>query len=187
MIAPLVTNKFTDEQIKNLIKQGDAECLQWLISRFSGGLISKLKRSLRSEEDAEEVFMDAVLAVSGKIDSFDPTKSKFSSWLYRIAINKAIDQIRARRAIKKQAILTELDDDHKAFLQIKSPKPAMVSPEESDLEKILNRLTPGEKEILLMKYSAGMSHREIAEQFHILENACRARVSRAARKLEKLI
>lgn len=86
----------TDEELVAAILAGHRERFADLVSRYQGRLVNYLYRLLRSIEDAHELTQEVFIKVYQALDRFDPTY-RFSTWIFRVAQNAAIDEIRKRR------------------------------------------------------------------------------------------
>jgi RNA polymerase sigma-70 factor (ECF subfamily) len=76
--------------------RGEPDRFGDLVERYQGRLVNYLFRLLRNTDDAHELAQEVFLKVYQVLDRFDP-QYKFSTWLFRVAQNAAIDQIRRRR------------------------------------------------------------------------------------------
>jgi len=85
-----------DEELVESVLAGEVEHFGDLIDRYQGRLVNYLYRMLRNEDDAHDLAQEVFLKIYGALDRFDP-KYRFSTWLFRVAQNAAIDQIRKRR------------------------------------------------------------------------------------------
>ncbi len=75
---------------------GDQERFGELVRRYQGRLVNYLYRLLRDYGEAHDLAQEVFLKVYQALDRYNP-KYKFSTWLFRVAQNAAIDQIRKRR------------------------------------------------------------------------------------------
>ena len=80
----------TDEEMIVSILAGEVELFSELIARYQGRLVNYLYRMLRNEEDAHDLAQEVFFKIYGALDRFDP-KYRFSTWLFRVAQNAAID------------------------------------------------------------------------------------------------
>ncbi len=85
-----------DEELVESVLAGEVELFGDLIGRYQSRLVNYLYRMLRNEDDAHDLAQEVFLKIYGALDRFDP-KYRFSTWLFRVAQNAAIDQIRKRR------------------------------------------------------------------------------------------
>jgi len=86
----------TDEELVAAILEGDAALYTDLVERYRGRLINYLNRFLGNAEESEELSQEVFLRVYRALDRYNP-KYRFSTWLFRVARNAAIDLIRKRR------------------------------------------------------------------------------------------
>ena len=90
------TEQPTDEDLVAAVLEGDRERFGDLIDRYQGRLVNYLFRLLRNADDAHDLAQEVLVKVYQVLDRYDP-QYKFSTWLFRVAQNAAIDQIRRRR------------------------------------------------------------------------------------------
>lgn len=85
-----------DEELVAAILGGEEHKFGDLVDRYQGRLVNYLFRMLRNQDDALDLAQEVFLKIHGALDRFDP-KYRFSTWMFRVAQNAAIDQIRKRR------------------------------------------------------------------------------------------
>jgi len=86
----------TDAEVVEAVLKGDQELYGELVKRYQGRLVNYLCRLLRSVQEAEDLAQEVFFKLYKALDRYDP-KYKFSTWLFRVAQNAAIDRIRKRR------------------------------------------------------------------------------------------
>jgi RNA polymerase sigma-70 factor (ECF subfamily) len=86
----------TDEELVAAVLEGERERFGELVERYQGRLVNYLFRLLRNADDAHDLTQEVLVKVYQVLDRYD-SQYKFSTWLFRIAQNAAIDQIRRRR------------------------------------------------------------------------------------------
>jgi RNA polymerase sigma-70 factor (ECF subfamily) len=86
----------TDEDLVASILEGGRDLYGDLVGRYQGRLVNYLFRMLRNEEDAHDLAQEVFLKIYEALDRFDP-RYRFSTWLFRVAQNAAIDKIRKRK------------------------------------------------------------------------------------------
>lgn len=86
----------TDEELVEAVLRGERERFGDLVERYQGRLVSYLYRLLRSVDDAHELAQEVFVKVYQALDRFD-SRYRFSTWIFRVAQNAAIDEIRKRR------------------------------------------------------------------------------------------
>jgi len=86
----------TDEELVRAVLDGDQDAFRKLVERYQGRLVNYLFRLLRDLDEAHDVTQEVFLKVYQALDRFDP-RYRFSTWLFRVGQNAAIDVIRKRR------------------------------------------------------------------------------------------
>ena len=86
----------TDEELVAAILDGEAALYTDLVERYRGRLINYLNRFLGNVQESEELSQEVFLRVYRALDRYNPTY-RFSTWLFRVAKNAAIDLLRKRR------------------------------------------------------------------------------------------
>ena len=95
--------------VLRLLKQRDEEGMRQLFHHYSGALMAIIQPIVNRKEVAEEVLHDTLLKVWTNIDSYDDSKSRFFTWMARIARNAAIDKIRSKE-FRKRSKTGTIDD-----------------------------------------------------------------------------
>jgi RNA polymerase sigma-70 factor, ECF subfamily len=85
----------TDQQVVQLARQGSERAYRELIGRYQRPVFSLIYRLVRDREKAEDLAQDTFIKVLNAIDRYDP-EFKFSSWIFKIAHNTALDQLRRK-------------------------------------------------------------------------------------------
>lgn len=88
--------EISDLQIVELVMKGDADAFEVLVLRYRRGLTARAYSILKDFGDAEDVAQEALLAAYTRLVTYRHDL-KFSTWLYRIATNNALDRLRRRR------------------------------------------------------------------------------------------
>jgi putative glutamine amidotransferase len=134
-----------------------------------GPLTRRLERMLRSPELAEDLRQET-LARAWESAPRDVSPERLRAWVHRVASNLAIDQM--RRAARQP--LQELDDSQ-------VPAPSADRDEVLAAREALERISPHQRMLLLMRLEAGLGYDEIAALLDISAEAARQRLTRARR------
>lgn len=165
----------TDQELVESILNENKDQFQELLNRYQRMIFAYLLRLLNfHREDAEDVLSNTFLKVYINLASYNP-KMKFSSWLYRIAHNEAVNYIRKKSKhfttdIEKVELGVEIDFD---------------KPNKSDIEKVLSRLKEEERNILILFYIEERSIREIGDILKISDGNVKVRLNRARNKAKE--
>ena len=162
------SRRFTDEELVRRIKNGDSESLGILVKSYIPKVHNKVK-SLVPESDAEDVTQDIFMSLVDSIGSFQG-KSAFGTWLHRIAMNKIADY--HRKTARRRDKLGENQPPE-------SIDPWSATDDELVVKQALMELPERHREILLLKFSEGLSFAEIAEKLDLTYEATRSRYRRA--------
>jgi RNA polymerase sigma-70 factor, ECF subfamily len=171
-------------------KRGDSGALDTLFHRNSDALFWAAFRITKQKEDAEDVVQDSMLRAFLHIRDFDE-RSKFSTWLTRIAINSALMLLRKKRSIPEVPDLPDNDPAAEAH-QVKavdpSPTPEQAlaqSEREEFLATGIRALRPSIRRALEIRELQEYSVRQTASKMGISIAATKARVFHAKRILRK--
>ena len=93
---PHEPSALTDEELVRSVLAGDREGFAELVGRYQGRLVNYLHRLVRDTDEAHDLAQEVFVRVYQALDRFDP-QYRFSTWLFRVAQNAAIDVIRKRR------------------------------------------------------------------------------------------
>ena len=172
-------------------RSGSAEAFETLLRPHRDMLLRTSQRILRNREDAEDAVQTALLNAWRNLDRFQG-RSRFASWLTRIAINSAFMQLRAKRT-KRELSLDETvqADGFNAFHAVErrpSPENEYSSGEVLRLiESILYRLKPHYVEVLEMSIVQELKGNEIARILDLPASTVKARLHRARHILSKSV
>ncbi|MED0673697.1 sigma-70 family RNA polymerase sigma factor [Aneurinibacillus aneurinilyticus] len=133
---------------------------------------------------AEDICSHVFETVITKYHSFSPEKSKFEIWLFAIVRNAVTDYFRAQ---KKRAFFSLNTLLNMVFIE-SSPEDLVIRDDNNqELFKALARLRNKERNILAMKYGAGLKNSEIAQLMGVSESNIGVVVYRSLRKLHKIL
>jgi RNA polymerase sigma-70 factor, ECF subfamily len=161
------TNKHSDEALVAATKGGDKQAFEELVLRHRQRVHILAQRFTKNQEDAEDVAQESFHKAFLHLGTFQE-RSRFSTWLTRIAINEAYMLLRRRRKVWE--VLPEGSDDQSVSSKFLDQRP---SPEESCwrrerkelLGKAVNRLGPKIREAILLR---DFEERSVEETARIL-------------------
>ncbi len=155
----------TDEELVARCLQGDTECFNQLIVRWERPIFALAYRLLGHDEDARDVCQDTFLRAFRALPGFKG-EAKFSSWLYRIALNLCRDWIRRQRRTPVVPApdgveLAELKD----AAQVVEPMEDVLARRQlsQSVAKAMRSLTADQRSALILKEYHGLTFQEIAE------------------------
>jgi RNA polymerase sigma-70 factor (ECF subfamily) len=164
---------FSEQQVIEACIRGDRSAQEALYKKFSGKMLAICKRYLKDIELAQEAFQLAFIKVFKHLKDFS-YKSSLETWMTRIFIHEAINQLRAN---KRLALQVNIDDPN---LQIPQTFNAIPDQFDADLVLLLMEKLPENYKIVLMMYAIdGYTHKEIGEKLNMPEGTSRGYLTRA--------
>ena len=157
---------------------GDSRAFGSLYDLYFDKIYRYLHYRLQNREVSEDLASQTFLKALQKLGSFDPGKGNFSAWLYRIARNTLFDHYRtghpaAELGAAEDISSGNLEREVEARLKLKAVK------------EELERLSPEQKDIVLLRVWDGLSYKEIADILGKTEGSCQMAFSRAVVKLKE--
>lgn len=169
-----------DEDVRLMLafRGGDVAAFDALFRRWSGPLLRYLERMLRDAAGAEELVQEVFLRVHGARDRYAP-EARFSTWLYRIATNLALNELRRPRRRDPH-----YSTDEENAVPLASPSPAVDDVAHARrlaevVERELGGLPERQRAALWLSAVEGLSYSEVAEALDVTEKAVKALVHRA--------
>jgi RNA polymerase sigma-70 factor (ECF subfamily) len=167
---------------------GNKEAYGALVRAYSGTVFRVAFRIVGNRFDAEEIVQEAFLRGYQRLESFQQ-RSSFGTWIYRIAVNCALNRVR-QSDIDAEYQLGEENNPGEKTVQMAAntadPVRSLLSHEISAaLKMAMRRLTPTEKTAFVLRHHEDRSTSEIAEVLGIAPNAVKQAVFRAVQKLRR--
>ncbi len=152
----------SDLDLVRLAQDGDRAAFRLLLERHYGLLYRVAYRFLGNRAEAEDAAQEMAMALAQKIGSF-AGRSRFSTWIYQIALNHCRDHVRRRKSLGRMEA---------AFVEVEAGRSADWA--DSDrrtrwLYQAVDRLKPDLKETALLVLAEDMSHAEAGEVLGIRE------------------
>ena len=160
-----VTRKLTDGELIVSAISGRSESFEELVRRYQRPITGYVFRMLGDYESSLDVSQEVFIKVYNSLAKYS-SEYKFSTWLYRIAHNAAVDHLR-RNSITAQSLEAE-NADGTFELQIES---RAATPEQdhersewrSEIEVVVELLPPAYRELITLRHGRDLSYDEIAE------------------------
>lgn len=170
-------------------QKGDREAFEQIYLKHHRGLYLFLYSLLRSQHLAEDVTQDVFVKLFTQIKSYR-YQSSFAHWLFRLARNAAIDQIRRARVRVATSLDAEPVDGHS--LQERLPGNGPLPSDRSETEErdqrvrqAVGELPEDFKTVLVMREWGEQTYEEIAAELGISEGTVKSRIFRARQMLAK--
>lgn len=172
-----------EQALLEALREGNAAAFQQLFDTYSDKLYRLAAGLLQDDAEAESVVQDSFLRLIEHLDRFEG-RSKVGTWLYRVAYNASMDQLRKRRPFLPLA--SEMDDEGPL------PSPTILTdwrnvPERrlteaevsAELNRAISTLPEKLRAIFILYEVEGLSHAESAEVLDISISAAKVRLHRA--------
>jgi RNA polymerase sigma-70 factor (ECF subfamily) len=178
----------SDHSIVRAVLTGDKEAYGALVRAHSAAVFRVAFRIIGNEAEAEEIVQEAFLRGYQQLESFQQ-RSSFGTWIYRIAVNCALNRI-SKPGIEAEYRHGDESDPEQKTVQVATPQ---ADPERILLNREISaarelamlRLTPTEKSAFVLRHLEDRSTHEIAEVLGIAPNAAKQAVFRAVQKLRR--
>ena len=147
----------TDEiEIIEKIRAGDTEAFALLVERYQQPVISMIRNMLNDPHGCEDIAQDVFFAAFRKLRSFDPARSRFSTWLFTITRNKTLNLIRKKKPVSSDRLPAQTD--------CSDPSDALTQKEFfAMLDNVLQQLPPRQKRAFVLAEFENLPYEDIAQ------------------------
>jgi len=163
---------------------GDQQAFEVLVQRYSRPLFTFICRFLGEYDAASDILQQVMLQLYlslPKLRTGEPLKA----WLYQVARNRCLDELRRKRAMHFSELEKEIDEEEQSLvetMQDRSPLPEEVV-ERRDVQEILLKairaLPPKFRAVVLLRYASQLSYAEIGRVLHMPEATAKTYFQRA--------
>ena len=185
----------TDHDLIALARTGSEKAYRELLDRYQRPVFSLVYRMVRDRELAEDLAQETFVKVFNHLDRFNP-KYKFSSWIFKIASNLAIDTLR-----KREPVTVSLDGSRHAETaeEIESTRITVESKDENpeefleakelgqEIERAIGMLRPDYRTAILLRHVEGRAYEEIAEVMGVPLGTVKTFIHRARGELRETL
>ncbi len=192
----MMTHAFAIENIKSLTDgelietaiRGREDGFEELVRRYQRPITGYIYRMLNNYDASLDVTQEVFIKVYNSLERYS-SEYKFSTWIYRIAHNAAIDYMR-RNSVNQQSLETE-NADGTYQLQIESPQPNPEQERERsewrrEIETVVKCLPQVYRELILLRHAQDLSYDEIAEITNLPLGTVKNRLFRAREMMREI-
>lgn len=180
--------QFTDGELIERAINGRADGFEELVRRYQRPITSYIFRMVGNYEYSLDVAQEVFIKVYNSLTKYSP-EYKFSTWLYRIAHNAAVDHLR-RNSVNVQSL--EAENGEGTFeLQIESPTATPEQEHErrewrSEIESVVRCLPPSYRDLILLRHGRDLSYDEIAQVTSLPLGTVKNRLFRAREMMREM-
>lgn len=185
--------KLSDQEVIEHARRGRQSAFRALIGRYERPVFSLIYRLVRDRERAEDLAQDTFIKVLNHLDRYDPSY-KFSSWIFKIAHNTALDHLRR----KQPEVLSIHGSPHAQTAdEIEATTVTPVSGDESpedftasrelgtEIERAIGTLRPEYRTAIILCHVEGRPYDEIAQIMDVPLGTVKTFIHRARNELRK--
>ncbi len=181
----------SDQEVVAAALAGREEAYRELLRRYQRPVFSLVYRMVRDREAAEDLAQETFVKVLGALETYRP-EFKFSSWIFKIANNAAIDHLRRRQpdtlALEGAPDATNQEQLEATQIQIPSRSEDPLEEVESRelgsaIEQAIGRLRPEYRACIILRHIEGRSYQEIAETLDLPLGTVKTYIHRARAEL----
>lgn len=189
--GPLEYNQQPDEVLLTLIEQQDPNALAELYDRHARIVHNLIVRIVRNPAVAEELLQEVFWQVWQKAGDH-AGHGAVAAWLYRIARNKSLDQLRRQQARPQPVQTGSQEAEQAVWSQLKADAAEIEQViarrwDDDYLRQVLAAIPPEQRQCLELAYFEGMSQRQIAEYTQVPLGTVKTRLRIGLEKLERLV
>jgi RNA polymerase sigma-70 factor (ECF subfamily) len=172
--------------VERVLREGTPEAFRPLYERYKDKVYSTAYRITGDASLAEDVTHDVFLLVYERLGQFR-RRSRFSSWLYRVTVNRATDAVRRRRRERwlfRARVGEDAEEGEVAATAERTPEQAVEATELAEaVARALKELSLKLRTVVVLRYFEGLRYEEIAEVIGRSVGTVKSRLSRAHEKL----
>ncbi len=187
-----IESREEDAELLRAVLAGDATAYRGLVEKYQNRVYGMVYGMLRNREDARDLAQEAFVKAYNNLATFR-LESSFYTWLYRIAMNLAIDHVRKQKRRKTTSFEDSIgardetgaiDEMH----QQESPRRALERKElYARIMDAMDKLPDDQRQVVLLRELEGLSYKEIADVMDIPEGTVMSRLFYARKRLQQLL
>lgn len=177
------------EYIKEYIETRSEQAAYNIVQKYRKFVYLTVLQKVTNSEDAKDITQEIFIKVLNSLHKFNG-KSSFKTWLYRVAVNEAINFLRKKK-IKHFLSLSSGNNEESEFdMPDSSPNPEKNYENMQLMKRLmdaLKKLPPKQREVFMYRYFEEMSYEEISEITNVSVGALKASYFHSIRKLSELL
>ena len=172
----------SDARLVEDVRRGNSEAFGTLVTRYEKRLQRLLRRLVHDQEQARDLAQETFLKVYQHLDQFDNSR-RFGPWLFRVAVNLAVDWLRRRRPMVRMSQMSRVDESP---MEVVDPDPRPRLELEQEIQRVLQDIPLNYRTVLILRDLEGFSCSEVAAIEGRREATIRWRLSRAREMFRRI-
>ncbi|WP_222983556.1 RNA polymerase sigma factor [Flagellimonas meishanensis] len=168
-----------ERHIVSLLAEKDDKAISLLYENYGDTLFGVAFKVLKDEELAQDVLQESFIKIWKKADTYDASKAKLFTWLFRITRNTAIDKLRSINNKADKEVQMEVSNVYKIGVD-------SIKPEHLDIQENLDKIDPKYRIVLEALFFEGMTQQEASEELDIPLGTIKSRLKIGLRELGKI-
>ena len=168
-----------EKHIVELLQERNEKAISLLYEHYGDTLYGVAHKVVRNDDLAQDVLQESFVKIWKKSDSYDASKAKLFTWLFRITRNTAIDKLRSVNTKTEKEIQIDVSDVYN--LGVDSIKPEFMDVSEN-LEKIEDKY----QIVLEALFFQGMTQQEASDELDIPLGTIKSRLKIGLREMKKI-
>src|SRR3954464_4593910 len=177
-----------DGELVQTAVAGREEGFEELVRRYQRPISAYVYRMVGDYDAALDLTQEVFIKVYGSLSRYKP-EYKFSTWIYKIAHNSAVDHLR-RHSTREQSLMKDFEGDQREIsIESHRPSPEQESEREerrAEIEAVVRQLPSAYRELIVLRHSHDMSYDEIAEVTGLPLGTVKNRLFRAREMMRNL-
>lgn len=156
-------------------RDGDRKAFEKLVVRYQKPVFNAALKLLHNPEDAQDIAQTTFLKAFERLEDYDPT-FKFYSWIYRIAVNEALDTLGSRKSFEALSD-EEADDVAGPELQVEGEQVGRA------IETALMGIKPEFRAVIVLRHFMHLSYQDMSDVLSLPEKTVKSRLYSARQVL----
>lgn len=193
MKRPQNLSSAPDHEVVTWARTGHEAAYRELVRRYERPVFSLIYRMVRDREKAEDLSQETFVKVLNALESYRP-EFKFSSWIFKIANNAAIDHLRKRElpTLSIDGPPDPADRQPTSTIQVRDASESPLQELEAreigvEIERAIGQLRPEYRSCVLLRYAEGHAYEEIAEILGLPLGTVKTYIHRARAELREAL
>lgn len=182
----MTENDYNETLIIELASKGDREACTLLVGRYNDALLGYISKIIPNTEDARDICQESFQKCFRNLHHYN-SRYAFSTWLYTIAQNSALDFLRKRKIPSASSIIEENSGNQPITSLVPSPEEDMIN--DQTIEKLIRaiqKMPDIYRRVAELRFIHDYPLDEIAKELNLPLNTVKTRVNRSKKHLHKI-